>query len=767
MMEKRMSVRQVKHELLSPAGSMDALKQAVLSGADAVYLGGHSFGARAFAANFTYDEIEQAATFAHTYGVKIYITVNTLIYQKEREEFLRHISCLCALGVDALIMQDVGMLTVVHQLWPDMDIHASTQMHNHNDAALCFIDKLGAVRAVLAREMNLRQIKKLQCPIEKEVFVHGALCIGSSGQCLLSALTQGRSGNRGQCAQSCRMRYRLMDGGGREVSSVGRYLLSPKDLALLEDIEALLDAGIGCFKIEGRMKSPEYVGQVTKIYAGLLRDAHDKRRLLTKASDIGDLKKLFNRGFTKGHLFEEKDDALMNSKRPNHAGVPLGRVSTVERDGIYLALNAPLRQGDGIKFENSDDGFFCNRIYLRGLLVSEAQAGETVLLEGKAETREGDTVVKTSDAELLARLAVYGERKVRINGDLDALTGRPLQLTLWDADGHKVDTQGEIVAEGRTRPVTADEIRQNAEKLGGTPYEFDWLDVNTDGRAFVAKSALNALRREAVQQLTAARVKVREVRTGEYLQPKLSLDVMPDHPVLHVLVRSAAQLETVSGWVTGDIYTEDEALYRTSRKEYPNLRLKTDRLAECPLPMSDVRLLVTDHGGLYVYPSLNDVTLDYSASALNADALAVYFACGARRIALSPELDIGQTKAMLDAFEKAHGMLPPVEALAYARYELMAMRHCIIRHTLGSNGCGRCRSERFSLRDDAGRRYLILTTQRCENRLFEGRAVEADVAALLSVGVRHFRVELMDEDAAQSRNIVQKYQRMLNREQNP
>jgi len=747
--------------LLSPAGSPEALRRAIHAGADAVYLGGRSFGARAFAANFSYDELEQAIGYAHTYGVRVYVTVNTLIYQNETQAFFEHVDKVCALGADALIMQDAGMLARVRQRWPDMQIHASTQMHNHNDAALEYVRGLGAVRAVLAREMSIEQIKRLESPIEKEVFVHGALCIASSGQCLLSALTQGRSGNRGSCAQSCRMRYRLLDGRGMQIPVKGRYLLSPKDIAVLEDVNALLDAGVSGFKIEGRMKSPEYVGLVTRVYAALLEDIRSGREPKVPAEALEDLRKLFNRGLTKGHLLGDKGDALMSIKRPNHAGVPLGKVISAGKDGIRIKLAAPLRQGDGVKFEASDDGFFCNRIVKEGLLVSGAQPGDLVTLEGRADTRAGDTVVKTSDTELAERLARCPERKVPVTGKLEVRVGHPIRLTVADEEGHHAEAAGERAEAGITRPATEAELRESVSKLGGTPYEFKALKVETDHHAFVAKSVLNALRRDAVQMLTEQRTRTRTIMPAEYRPPQFMPDKLPQTPVLHVLVRNAAQLQAVAELVNGDIYTEDPALFEQRRGTCPGLRLKTDRLEEQPEPMSDRRLLVTDHGGLHVYPGENDVVLDYTAAALNADALITYFASGARRIALSPEPSTGQTDEIMQAFKLIYGQLPPVEALVYARHELMAVKHCLISHALGAQGCARCTKERFSLQDDAGRIYPILTTKRCENRLFEGHAAQRDVRELLDIGVRHFRVELFDEDVKESRKIVNGYQRLL------
>ena len=419
-------------ELLSPAGDIQSVYQAVQNGADAVYIGGKSFGARAFAKNFSDTEMKQVIDYAHVYGIKVYVTANTLVYEHEIAYFLAYIETVYALGADALIMQDVGMMALVKRRFPDIAIHASTQMHNHNDACLCFVSGLGAERAVLAREMRLAEIKALTCDIEKEVFIHGALCICYSGQCLMSTLTKNRSGNRGMCAQSCRMRYRLTDSNGRRLGHDDRYILSPKDLALFTDIEALITSGIHSLKIEGRMKPPEYVGHVTKIYAKLLQQVRENEPIKVDAADIEKLEKLFNRGFTKGHLFGGQDDQLMGTIRPNHRGVPLGRVVSYNRDRIKVKLIASLHQGDGIKFEKSDTGFICNKIYKNGKLVNGADMGDTVELDRKARVEAGEPIVKTSDIQLLKQLQNAGERKTRISGILTARKGDRLTLTVSD-----------------------------------------------------------------------------------------------------------------------------------------------------------------------------------------------------------------------------------------------------------------------------------------------------------------------------------------------
>ncbi len=742
------------YELLAPAGDMQSVVQAVQNGADAVYLGGKSFGARAFAGNFSNEELSAAINYAHTYGVRVYVTVNTLVYESETASFLKHIEAVLRAGADALIMQDVGMISVVRRRFPDAELHASTQMHNHSDAALEFALSLGLKRAVLAREMNIEQIKGLKCPVEKEVFVHGALCICYSGQCLMSALTNGRSGNRGTCAQSCRMRYKLLDYAGKQYETNGEYLLSPKDIGVFEDIAALLEAGIGCFKIEGRMKSPEYVGLVTKIYAKLLKDGASGRQPTPNKQDMADLLSLFNRGYSKSHLFDVRGEALLSKDRPNHRGTPLGEVISIGKDKIKLRLSAPLNQGDGIKFECNDDGFICNKIYKNGLLTASAKAGDIIELDAKAKTAAADSVVKTGDAALLKALQVSEMRRVPVKGTLTAKEGQPVRLVLRDADGHEATTEGQPVEASRTAPTTRDDLYGSISKLGDTAYQLEALDIDADDSIFIAKSALNALRREAAERLTAMRTAVPSIRI--YDEPQLRVQYLDigSAPKLHVLVRNAAQFSAVKDIVTGDIYTDDEQLYFENKASYPRLRLKTDRLEQMPGPYQGERLLVTDHGGVHAYPQNNDIVIDHTVYALNAMALSVFMSLGAGRVALSPELDIAQTGQMMAAYQAQNGQPAPVEAILWARYELMAMRHCVLSGALGKNGCGLCKKNRFFLEDLKGNRYPLAMDRHCQSHVFHSRVTEANAADHIALGVRHFRVELFDEDEKQSSDIV-------------
>ena len=254
-----------KVELLSPVGNMECLIQAVNNGADAVYLGGKKFGARHYANNFDYDEMIEAIKYCHLYGVKIYVTVNTIVFEKELDEVLKFVEFLHSNQVDAIIVQDLGLIRIIRKKFPNMEIHASTQAHNHNDYGLSLLKSLGVKRAVLARELSLKEIKNLKTDIDKEVFIHGALCVSYSGCCLFSAMHGSRSGNRGECVGSCRLPYKLYE-NGNEIKTNGDYLLSTKSLCTINDLDKLIDSGIKSFKIEGRMKSSEYVGYITRLY---------------------------------------------------------------------------------------------------------------------------------------------------------------------------------------------------------------------------------------------------------------------------------------------------------------------------------------------------------------------------------------------------------------------------------------------------------------------------------------------------------------------
>ena len=347
-------------EILSPAGNFECLKAAIMAGADAVYLGGKLFGARAFSNNFTDEELIEAIKYAHLYNVKVYVTVNTLIYEREVENFLSYVDFLYKNNVDALIIQDIGMMDLIRKTYPNLELHASTQMHIHNIEGVKLVEKLGLKRAVLARETSIDTIKyiKENTGIELEIFVHGALCISYSGQCLMSALIGNRSGNRGSCAGCCRQPYNLIS-NNKKVNDE-KYILSTKDLCSLDIIGKLIDIGVDSFKIEGRMKSPEYVYMATKIYRTAVDSYLKTGKVKIDEKYILDLKKIFNRNFTKGFLNNAKNDEITYSYRPNHQGIKIGKVIKCQNNYVTIKLADELNINDGIRI--GDVGFVVTNV---------------------------------------------------------------------------------------------------------------------------------------------------------------------------------------------------------------------------------------------------------------------------------------------------------------------------------------------------------------------------------------------------------------------
>ncbi len=457
-----------KVELLSPVGNQDMLYQAIHNGASAVYLAGKRYGARKFADNFSNDELKEAIRYSHLYGVKVYVVVNTMIYESEVDDVLSYLKFLYLHGVDAVIMQDIGMMKRAREILPDLEIHASVQCHNHNQVGIQTLKDLGITRVIMAREMSLSEICSIDVDIEKEVFVYGALCVCYSGCCLFSSMNGGRSGNRGECVGSCRLPYQLLV-DDVIVSTSGEYLLSTKDLNTISHLKQLLDSGIDSLKIEGRMKSPYYVGYVTRVYRRLIDCYYRKENMEITKEEFVSLKKLFHREFTNGYLFG--DENIMNIQSPNHIGVRIGEVVKADRKKIYIRLDhEDLGQEDGIRFQSSNLGMIVNRLYNKeGLLVRLIGRGSIAVLDNKFQTiiPKQEVVLKTIDSRLIRELQQVEEKKIPISYQVVARVGECLKISIMDFDGHSVSVLGSIVEEANKRAVTKEDIKRQLKKLGG------------------------------------------------------------------------------------------------------------------------------------------------------------------------------------------------------------------------------------------------------------------------------------------------------------
>lgn len=481
-------------EILSPAGSYESLKAAIAAGADAVYIGGSRFGARAFADNLREEELLEAIDYVHLHGRKIYLTVNTLLKEREiHNELYEYLLPYYRQGLDAVIVQDIGVLKFVREHFPDLPVHASTQMTITNVSGAKFLESLGVERVVTAREMTLKEIEEIakETDLEIESFVHGALCYCYSGQCLYSSLIGGRSGNRGQCAQPCRLPYK--------VNGQTSYVMSLKDMCAIDLIPELLEAGIYSFKIEGRMKKPEYVAAVTSIYRKYvdlyLKNGRDGYKVTKEDKEI--LMDLYNRGgFHSGYYQVWNGKEMLSLTRPNHAGVPA--VSSIRHQGKDLKVKAlvDMHKGDVLELSNQEN-------YTLG---KDVKAGEAVSLSVKCKKAlpKGTVLNRTRNEALLEKLREhFVERKVKekINGKLILSSGKNATLKLFYGN-ISVQVEGDVVQEAVKQPMDKERIEKQMRKTGNTEFEFQDLSVVLEGNIFLPMQALNELRRRSIEKLT-------------------------------------------------------------------------------------------------------------------------------------------------------------------------------------------------------------------------------------------------------------------------
>lgn len=742
-----------KVELLSPVGNKDMLLQAIHNGADAIYLAGTKYGARKFAENFTETELIEAINYAHLYGVKVYVTVNTLIYENEVDDVIEYLDFLHKNNVDAVIMQDIGLIKLAREIYPNLEIHASTQCHNHNKEIVALFKSLGIPRVVLARELSLDEIKAIDIDIEKEVFVYGALCVCYSGCCLFSSLNGGRSGNRGECVGSCRLPYKLIK-NNKELKTQGSYLLSTKELNTLNNIQSLIEAGVASFKIEGRMKSPAYVGYVTRLYRTLIDKYYNKEELSLTTEELTNLKKLFNRKFTTGYLFKDKE--IMNIKTPNHLGIEIGKVIAKEKDKIVIKLTTDsLSQNDGIRFKDKNNGMIINRLYNRkGLLTNHVDINNICLLDNNLNIKVGDTVLKTIDSNLVKKLEVINYKKIPITMQIECYLNQKIKLIVRD-DKNEVNVLGSLVELAKTSSVTSDDIKRQLSKLGNTPFILNDLYLQKDENIFINLKSLNELRREAINQLTTKRISNEKKYLKNNLNKTIPQTIIDNNFYLHALVRNEEQLQCCLEAKINDIYVIDYKLY-LKYKHLNNIYYRLDRVNFNYQDFNDEKLLITELGSVNKYHKTNTIIGDYYLNVTNSNSLKFLTELDVKRVTLSPELDDNKLKYLLpNAYS--------TELIIYGRLELMVMKYCPLKETL--NYCNACKQSQdtFCLRDKFGNDYPMMR-ENCLTHIMHHQIINKieNISNYKEMGINHFRLELFDETSDEIKELISLIQNKLN-----
>ena len=493
-------------EVLSPAGSFESLEAAVKAGADAVYAGGSQFGARAYAGNFDEEEMKRAIDYVHLHNKKLYMTVNTLFKQEELDQLYEYLLPYYKEGLDAVIVQDVGIAAMIREEFPGLDLHASTQMTVTGSEGAKFLEQLGFIRVVPARELSCEEISEIrkQTNLEIETFVHGALCVSYSGQCLMSSMLGGRSGNRGRCAQPCRLPYDLYEGKIKLNQNQERYLLSPRDLCSIEILPQIIQAGVNSLKIEGRMKKPEYVAAVTRQYrkyADLYMEQAD--RFHVDQQDMQELLELYNRGgFTKGYYMMHNGREMMSMKRPNHMGYYVGKIQEIRKNKVMFRCETDIHKQDVLEISIDRE----NKVELTSPI--DAAAGSTVSLNGSQirKLKKGMAIYRTRNQKLIKDIqdqVLRAEKKEKIKGNITFSVGKPVMMEVWK-DDLSVTVSGKEVIQAQNRPVTEEDLRKQLQKTGGTPFELELDKIYLDGAGFLPMGAIKELRRNVLKQLEEA-----------------------------------------------------------------------------------------------------------------------------------------------------------------------------------------------------------------------------------------------------------------------
>ncbi len=787
---------------------------AVQNGADAVYIGGRDFSARKQAANFEREELARAVEYAHVRDVRIYVTVNTLIADHEMEDALDFLRFLYNTGVDAVIVQDLGLIRLARRALPELELHASTQMTVHSSPAAEMLRETGLKRIVLAREMSLEEIKEVKAGsnVEVEVFVHGALCISYSGQCLMSSMIGGRSGNRGRCAQPCRLQYQLETAGGKALSSAaetGEYLLSPRDLNLAGYLPELIKAGIDSFKIEGRMKRPEYVATVIRIYRAVIDRTLAGRFYITD-EEKNDLVQIFNRDFSTGYFFGRPGKDLMSYKRPNNRGVFLGRIKNYsnQKAQAEIKLEAPLRVGDGVEVWVSRGGRVGSEVHRilspQGKEVQYAPTGESVKIEIKGDMRPGDRVFKTHDSLLVekARSTYTSERetrKVPVFFSARAAVGKPLQITVTDPEGFIGEAVSGVAGEkAQKRPLDKAFMAKQLDRLGNTPYELGEVSCDIEGEVMVPVREINEVRRRAIERLSRNRYKAGQKqpvpedvfrnRIQEALPMPASLKPAPSAPSLAVAVSDVPSLQAAV-WAGADqIYFGGDGFRSGKRITVGNLeeavnfcrskgarlilsspRIMHDSQLESFIPLWDKAislpldgLQVGNLGLLKLARQKGNLSIlaDFSLNVFNVQSFAFLLESGVSRVTLSPELTLRQVR----------GINLPAEALVHGAVPLMVSRYCALGGVLGGYGektaCGGlCKNYKTRLRDRKGITFPVEMDSYCNMHIFNSRelCMVDNLEEVLDAGVTVLRIDARLRDAQATETIVKTYREALDR----
>lgn len=752
-------------ELLAPAGSYEALVAAVQNGANAIYLGGNEFSARAFATNFDHDELKKALRYCHLRNVKVYVTVNTLYEDNQFAKLKDYLLFLSSINVDALIIQDIGLMAYVKKYFPNFEIHMSTQASIYSLEAVKYFEKIGVERVVLARENSLQEIKNIcnHTNLDIEVFVHGALCMSYSGQCLMSSMVAKRSGNKGTCGQPCRLAYKLQK-DGKSIDQIPSYLLSPKDLCTLENVDKLIEAGITSFKIEGRMKRPEYVAIIVSQYRKAIDAYFNNQKIVDYKERLSKMKQMFNRGFTGGFLLQDKN--FMASDYPGNRGINLGKVIDYDyqKKLVKIKLETKLKQGDRIDFQGIDYTRTITKLFLNNKLVNFANANEIIEIELNTPVKKGTPVYKIIDLDLIEK-AQASYQKENIKNEIEMyFTGQintcP-NLTIIYQD-KVVDTTSNLIIEPASKaPLSSKRIKEQLGKLGNTVFKAENIIVDFPDNGFFSLKEINQMRRSAIEKLELLLTDTNDININIDIERKEHLNKKIKGICIRVYTLS--QLEAIIDQDIAKIYfplTNElkDAIFLAAKhhkKIVPFTGFLSNIKQLYEFKNSDLyqavdEILVGNYGALEIFKD-KKCSLDTTFNLYNSYALS-YLKYDA---ILSLEMSKKQVNNLIDVKQN-------ITMVVYGKTVNMHLKHCIIsNHYFNEKriGCNMCKKGKYSLFDRKGESFTILTDDSCNNLIFNSHHLY--INKLNDLEVDYVLLSFSDEDSNTVKLIYDEYKKIV------
>ncbi len=770
--------------LLAPAGSLDAVRAAIANGANAVYLGVERFNARDEGAQLTMEELDQACVVARQHNVRVYLTLNVLLKDSELRDALNLLGEAIDRGIDAVIVQDLGFIRLIQKVYPGLEIHGSTQMTVHDTSGMRLARDLGIDRVVMARENTVADLRTIRAEMPDaglETFVHGAVCISYSGQCLMSGMISERSANRGSCAQACRKDYRLRDDTSGEILDRG-FLISARDLAAYDVLPDLVDIGVACFKIEGRKKKPEYVAVTTERYREFISEVGRGRGGHVDPEQIQPLVQIYSRGFTTGMFRGRGGRNYVTRTQPDNRGTDIGLVTGFDGGEVHVEVNRAIKAGDGIAFEppagspGSTFGFSVARVRTISQRPMVRQA-----LAARHGVPPGWRVVLSSEASLMERaresfrnLDVQGTRRIRLDISLSGRQGTHL-TAVFESEGDRVTVKSEIALTTAAMHVLDEQrLRQQLGRLGNTPFTLGKLNCDrVEEGLFLPVSELNRLRREAVDRLLDHREHRLEVRLRERSEaidaavssvgPEQAGTVEPPRELPRLIAETYRLEDARAAVVAGATEVVFDPFLRHPVPPLSRVRALAQELRDGGIPLAlrtPTIVRPEDRGGLDKWLDLglpllsghvglacelsgtgHEVVADYAVNCFNSHTASELFSRGIRRISLSVELTVNEIENLVQPW-KGSGF----DVVVYGRPEGMTMEHCVLsaafdrEPTTCRDLCVRSHPL-VSLTDPAGYAFPLATDTDCRNRLLHSRPIEGSefIPRLWQNGIRGYR----------------------------